>query len=70
MDPNGDETMPATLELTAARLAAEIIAAVVADRDLPDEWESIACYAEIGEPTAYEVRRLVREELAGTGIRP
>lgn len=58
---------PAT---TAARLAAEIIAAVAAGDDLPEEWHRLDAYADIGEPVAFEVCRLVREELAHTSIRP
>lgn len=55
---------------TAARLAGEIVAAITAGEELPDEWHNLDCYADIGEPTACEVVRLVREELEGTGIRP
>jgi hypothetical protein len=55
---------------TAARLAGEIVAAVAAGEELPDEWHRLDAYAGIGEPIAEEVCRLVREELEGTGIRP
>jgi hypothetical protein len=55
---------------TAARLAGEIVAAVTAGEELPDEWYSMDAYADIGEPNAEEIVRLVREELEGTGIRP
>lgn len=58
---------PAT---TAARLAAEIIACVARGDDLPDEWHKLDAYADIGEPVAAEVCRLVREDLAHTSIRP
>ena len=53
---------------TAARLAGEIVAAVTAGSELPDEWHNLDCYADIGEPVACEIVRLVREELLGTGI--
>lgn len=55
--------------VTAARLAAEIVAAVARGDDLPDEWHRLDAYADIGEPIAFEVCRLVREELATTEIR-
>jgi hypothetical protein len=55
---------------TARRLAGEIVAAVAAGEELPDEWHHLDTYADIGEPIAEEVCRLVREELEGTGIRP
>lgn len=55
---------------TAARLAGEIVAAVTTGEELPDEWHRYDAYADIGEPYAEEVVRLVREELEGTGIRP
>ena len=55
---------------TAARLAGEIVYAVTAGEELPDEWHRYDAYADIGEPCACEVVRLVREELDGTGIRP
>lgn len=58
---------PAT---TAARLAAEIIACVARGDDLPEEWFRYDTYADVGEPTACEVVRLVREDLAHTSIRP
>ena len=54
---------------TAARLAGEIVYAVTDGEELPDEWYSMDAYADIGEPIAAEVCRLVREELEGTGIR-
>lgn len=57
-------------ERTAARLAGEIVAAVARGDDLPEEWHKFDAYADIGEPTACEVVRLVKEELAHTGIRP
>ena len=56
--------------VTAARLAAEIIAAVARGDDLPEEWFRYDTYADVGEPTACEVVRLVREDLAHTSIRP
>lgn len=55
---------------TARRLAGEIVAAVAAGEDLPEEWHRLDAYASLGEPIAEEVCRLVREELEGTGIRP
>jgi hypothetical protein len=55
---------------TAARLAGEIVAAVTAGEELPEDWHRYDTYADIGEPYACEVVRLVREELDGTGIRP
>jgi hypothetical protein len=53
---------------TAERLAAEILAAVAAGEELPDEWWQLDTYADIGEPESEEICRLVREDLAGTGI--
>lgn len=55
---------------TALRLAGEIVAAVAAGDDLPEEWHRLDAYAGVGEPLADEVCRLVREELLTTGIRP
>jgi hypothetical protein len=55
---------------TARRLAGEIVAAVAAGDDLPEEWHRLDAYAGVGEPLAEEVCRLVREELLTTGIRP
>ena len=55
--------------VTAARLAGEIIAAVAAGDELPEEWFRLDAYADVGEPIAWEVCRLVREELQGTAIR-
>ena len=55
---------------TAARLAGEIVAAIARGDELPDEWHRYDTYADVGEPTACEVVRLVREELAHTSIRP
>jgi hypothetical protein len=55
---------------TARRLAGEIVAAVAAGSDLPEEWHRLDAYAGVGEPLAEEVCRLVREELITTGIRP
>lgn len=55
---------------TAARLAGEIVAAVARGDDLPEEWHRLDAYADIGEPVAAEVCRLVRDDLAHTGIRP
>ena len=54
---------------TASRLAAEIIAAVSRGDDLPEEWHRFDAYADVGEPTACEVVRLVRDELQTTGVR-
>jgi hypothetical protein len=59
---------PSSHAVTAARLAGEIVAAVTAGDELPDEWHRLDAYADIGEPIAWEVCRLVREELQGTGI--
>ena len=56
--------------VTAARLAGEIVAAVAAGEELPEEWHRLDAYAGVGEPTAEEVCRLVRADLEGTGIRP
>ena len=64
--PVTDRPSPAA---TAARLAGEIVYAVTDGEELPDEWYSMDAYADIGEPIAAEVCRLVREELEGTGIR-
>lgn len=55
---------------TARRLAGEIVAAVAAGDDLPEEWHRLDAYAGVGEPMAEEVCRLVREALLTTGIRP
>lgn len=60
----------ASTAATAARLAGEIVAAVARGDDLPDEWHRLDAYADIGEPIAAEVCRLVRDDLAHTGIRP
>lgn len=54
----------------ASRLAAEVIAAVVAGESLPDEWENLRCYEELGEPQAVEVVSLVLDDLASLGIHP
>lgn len=54
----------------ARRLAGEIVAAVAAGEELPEEWFRIDAYADCGEPWAAEVARLVREDLEHTGIRP
>jgi hypothetical protein len=54
----------------ASRLASEIIAAVVAGESLPDEWENLKCYEELGEPEAVEVVRFVMDDLASLGIHP
>ncbi len=59
-----------TAAATARRLAGEIVAAVAAGNDLPEEWHRLDAYAGVGEPLADEVCRLVREELLTTGIRP
>lgn len=56
--------------VTAARLAGEIVAAVAAGEELPEEWHRLDAYAGVGEPIAEEVCRLVRADLEGTGIRP
>ena len=56
--------------VTAARLAGEIVAAVAAGEELPEEWHRLDAYAGVGEPVAEEFCRLVREDLEGTGIRP
>jgi hypothetical protein len=75
LDGEGDEIArwlnrkAASCRRTASRLAGEIIAAVTAGDEMPEEWYRMDAYAEIGEPIAWEVCRLVREELAGTGIR-
>jgi hypothetical protein len=58
----------ASRRATAARLAGEIVAAVAAGEELPDEWYQRDTYADAGEPESEEVCRLVREELQGTGI--
>lgn len=63
---NRPASSPAT---TAARLAGEIVAAVTAGEELPEEWYRLDAYADVGEPVAWEVCRLVREDLEGTGIR-
>jgi hypothetical protein len=55
---------------TARRLAGEIVAAVAAGEELPEEWHRLDAYAGVGEPVAEEVCRLVRDDLEGTGIRP
>jgi len=60
----------ASTAATAARLAGEIVAAVARGDDLPEEWHRLDAYADIGEPIAAEVCRLVRDDLAHTGIRP
>lgn len=60
----------ASTAATAARLAGEIVAAVARGDDLPEEWHRLDAYADIGEPVAEEVCRLVRDDLAYTGIRP
>jgi len=52
----------------AARLAGEIIAAIAAGEELPDEWWQTDTYADIGEPESEVIAGLVREELEGTGI--
>lgn len=56
-------------EQMAARLAGEIVAAVAAGEELPDEWYQVDTYADIGEPESEEIARLVREDLSTTGIR-
>jgi hypothetical protein len=53
----------------ATRLAGEIVAAVAAGAELPEEWYQVDTYADMGEPVSEEVVRLVREELLTTGIR-
>lgn len=50
------------------RLAAEIIAAVTAGDDLPDEWYRVDAYAGCGEPYAALVVEVVRDELSTTPI--
>jgi hypothetical protein len=55
---------------TASRLAGEIVAAVAGGDDLPEEWHRLDAYADCGEPLAYEICRLVRDELLTTGINP
>lgn len=59
----------ASIAVTASRVAAEIVAAVAAGDEMPDEWHRYDTYADCGEPVACEVVRLVREELLTTGIR-
>lgn len=59
----------ASCRATADRLAGEIIAAVTAGEELPEEWFERDTYADIGEPMSEEICRLVREALEGTGIR-
>jgi len=60
----------AAAKRTAARVAGEIVAAVASGEEWPEEWYKLDAYADIGEPWAWEVVRLIREELEGTGIRP
>lgn len=50
------------------RLAAEIVAAVIAGDELPDEWYSVDAYADCGEPYAELVAAVVRDELSTTPI--
>jgi hypothetical protein len=59
----------ASARATAARLAVEIVDAVRHGRELPEEWHKYDTYADVGEPLACEVVRLVREELLATGVR-
>jgi hypothetical protein len=51
------------------RLAAEILAAVLAGEDLPEEWHIVKTYAGIGDPDSLRVEEIVRDELSTTPVR-
>ena len=51
------------------RLAAEILAAVLAGEDLPEEWYIVETYAGIGDPDSLRVEEIVRDELSTTPVR-
>lgn len=57
-------------QLTASRLANEIVAAMLTFRDPPEEWTLLRQAAEQGDPPSVETRRLVYLELEGTGLHP
>lgn len=54
----------------ASRLANEIVAAMLTNRPPPREWTLLRKAAEEGHPPSVETRRLVYEELEGTGLHP
>jgi hypothetical protein len=51
------------------RLAAEILAAVMAGDALPDEWYTVDTYADVGDPDSARVAEIVRDELSTTPVR-
>lgn len=51
------------------RLAAEILAAVLAGDDLPEEWYIVDTYADVGDPDSERVAEIVRDELSTTPVR-
>jgi len=51
------------------RLAAEILAAVLAGEDLPEEWYIVDTYADVGDPDSERVAEIVRDELSTTPVR-
>lgn len=57
-------------QIAASRLANEIVAAMLTNRPPPAEWFVLRKAAEQGHPPSVETRRLVYEELEGTGLHP
>ena len=51
------------------RLAAQILAAVLAGDDLPEEWYIVDTYADVGDPDSERVAEIVRDELSTTPVR-
>jgi hypothetical protein len=54
----------------ASRLANEIVAAMITNRPPPREWFAVCEAADREDPPSVETRRLVYEELEGTGLHP
>ena len=51
------------------RLAAEILAVVLAGDDLPEEWYIVDTYADVGDPDSERVAEIARDELSTTPVR-